>query len=383
MKHYSSASEAVRERQPQNPIICYRPHALQSAAHWFLKHFKGKILYAVKANNSPHIIKDMINAGIKAFDVAALEEIKNITPYGDMALYYMNPFKPRHMIKTAFHDYGVRDFVLDTQSELEKILQETAASPHQLNLHLRIAIPNNNAAVPLSGKFGATPDNALRLLKDIAHFSKKPGISFHVGSQCLAPQSYSHAIAQADRLSECAGITPYSLDIGGGFPVQLGIAPLAEPLDYITAIDTALHNSTRLQHCQLLAEPGRALVAESESLIVQVIHREGNMLTINDGAFGCLFEGSKMYYSLPYPIRLLTHNTDAPIVDFTLQGPTCDSSDMLPGPYSLPDNVAEGDWLEIGNIGAYGSVLSSRFNGFGEYDTIILKDAPLLSRYNV
>ena len=47
----------------------------------------------------------------------------------------------------------------------------------------------------------------------------------------------------------------------------------------------------------------------------------------------------------------------------------------------LPACVREGDYIEIGQIGAYGRVLANRFNGFGEYDEVILTDEPMLSMY--
>jgi len=133
--------------------------------------------------------------------------------------------------------------------------------------------------------------------------------------------------------------------------------------------------------CELLCEPGRALVAEAESVIVRVDARRGNALYVNDGAFGTLFDAA--YSGFRFPARLITTSgrEREPKAEFALYGPTCDSSDYLPGPFLLPECVREGDYVEIGQIGAYGRVLANRFNGFGEYDEVVLTDEPMLSMY--
>ena len=118
----------------------------------------------------------------------------------------------------------------------------------------------------------------------------------------------------------------------------------------------------------------------AESLIVRVDARRGNALYVNDGAFGTLFDAA--YSGFRFPARLVaTSRKMKPDAEFALYGPTCDSSDYLPGPFVLPDCVGEGDYIEIGQIGAYGRVLANRFNGFGEYDEAVLTDEPMLSMY--
>ena len=116
-------------------------------------------------------------------------------------------------------------------------------------------------------------------------------------------------------------------------------------------------------------------------MIVRVDARRDHALYINDGAFGTLFDAA--YSSFRFPARLIgapARKREAE-AEFSLYGPTCDSSDYMPGPFVLPESVTEGDYLEIGQIGAYGRVLANRFNGFGEYEEVVLEDAPLLSMY--
>ena len=115
-------------------------------------------------------------------------------------------------------------------------------------------------------------------------------------------------------------------------------------------------------------------------MIVRVDARRGNTLYVNDGAFGTLFDAA--YSGFRFPARLVaTSRMMKPDAEFALYGPTCDSSDFLPGPFVLPDCVDEGDYIEIGQIGAYGRVFANRFNGFGKYDEVVLTDEPMLSMY--
>jgi ornithine decarboxylase len=133
--------------------------------------------------------------------------------------------------------------------------------------------------------------------------------------------------------------------------------------------------------CELMCEPGRALVAEAESVIVRVDARRDHLLYINDGAFGTLFDAA--YLGFRFPARLMPSSRRKlkSLAEFTLYGPTCDSDDHMPGPFLLPDCVREGDYIEIGQIGAYGRVMATHFNGFGEYDEVVLTDEPMLSMY--
>ena len=130
-----------------------------------------------------------------------------------------------------------------------------------------------------------------------------------------------------------------------------------------------------------MCEPGRALVSEAESLIVRVEARRGNDLFINDGGYGILFDAAHLGWV--YPARLVSRE-QAPgeaMAPFALWGPTCDSIDYMKGPFHLPAGIKEGDYLEIGNVGAYGRAIAGDFNGYGKYDEAILNDEPMLTMY--
>jgi ornithine decarboxylase len=380
MDVFTSAAELLRNRRPERPVLALRPHAAQRAAKWFLTNFPGRVLYAAKANDAPQVIEALVEAGITAFDVASLVEIERVAPIEGAELYFMNPIKSRGAIVRAYRDFGVRHFAFDSEEELGKIVEETGGAS-DLTLFLRIACPNTHSLIPLEGKFGVPPAEAAALLLRARQIARRLGITFHVGSQAVVPVAFGEALKQVGQLIVESGVLVDAIDIGGGFPSRY---PHSDPPELANFMDEVVRAADELavrHSCELLCEPGRALVAEAESVIVRVDARRDNALYINDGAFGTLFDAAFSGFRFPARLITSTRRKSKSLTEFALYGPTCDSMDHLPGPFLLPDSVREGDYLEIGQIGAYGRVLANRFNGFGEYDEVILTDEPMLSMY--
>ncbi|HXG78695.1 MAG TPA: type III PLP-dependent enzyme [Methyloceanibacter sp.] len=380
MDVFTSAAELLRRRQPERPVLALRPHAAYRAANWFLANFPGRVLYAAKANDAAPIIGALVEAGVRAFDVASLVEIERLAGVPDAELYFMNPVKSRGAIARAYREFGVRRFAFDSDEELDKIVAETGGAG-DLTLFLRVACPNTHSLIPLEGKFGAPGAEAPALLLRARQIAHRLGITFHVGSQAVVPAAFGEALRQIGQLIVTSGVLVDAVDIGGGFPSRYPHSDPPELRTFMEEIARAADELAVKHSCELLCEPGRALVAEAESVIVRVDARRGNALYVNDGAFGTLFDAA--YSGFRFPARLVTtgRRKTKPLAEFVLYGPTCDSSDYLPGPFVLPESVREGDYIEIGQIGAYGRVLANRFNGFGEYDEAILKDEPMLSMY--
>jgi len=381
MDVFTSAAELLRHRRPERPVLALRPHAASRAAAWFLANFPGRVLYAAKANDTPQVIDALVEAGIAAFDVASLVEIQRMAGVLGAELYFMNPIKSRGAISRAYREFGVRRFAFDSADELDKVLEETDGAD-DLTLFLRIACPNTHSLIPLEGKFGASQEEAPALLLKARQRATRLGITFHVGSQAVVPAAFGEALHQVGQLILSSGVLVDAIDIGGGFPARY---PHSDPPALASFMEEIVKASDELavkHNCELLCEPGRALVAEAESVIVRVDARRGNALYVNDGAFGTLFDAA--YSGFRFPARLVTPErvgTASPEAEFALYGPTCDSSDYLPGPFVLPSCVAEGDYLEIGQVGAYGRVLGNRFNGFGVFDEVVLMDEPMLSMF--
>jgi ornithine decarboxylase len=380
MERFASADALVLARKPERPTFGLRPHAAARAARWFHDHFPGDVAYAVKANNSPFLLGALYGAGVRHFDVASLPEIEDAATIPGAILHFMHPVKSRYAIRRAFDAFGVRSFVLDSEDELEKFLDETGHCG-DLTLWVRIATQPKNSKLPLEHKFGVPVAKASKLLVKVRQVAKELGISFHVGSQTVSPDAYTAAIGDVHQLIVKAGVVLDRLDVGGGFP---SIYPKHEPLPLVAfteAIKSAFAQLPVSDRCRLMCEPGRALVAEAESLIVRVDARRGNELYINDGAYGALFDAAHVAWV--YPTRMLGHTPKAgeTLTPFSLWGPTCDSIDAMKGPFHLPESIGEGDFIEFGNIGAYGRAIAGRFNGYGAYEQAILTDEPMLSMY--
>lgn len=380
MHRYPSAHALIGASSPDRPIIGLRPHAAGRAARWFLKHFPGDVAYAYKANSSVFLLGALYGAGIRHFDVASIPEIEDAATIPGAQLHYMHPVKSRHAIRRAFSEFGVRSFALDSEEELKKILEETGGC-RDLTLWVRVAVAPHNSKIPLDRKFGATGARAARLLVKARQAARELGITFHVGSQTATPDAFVAALAEVGKLIVKAGVVLDRLDVGGGFPsiyAEQAPAPLSS---FMKAIEDGVEKLTVGERCQLMCEPGRALVAEAESLIVRVDARRGNELFINDGGYGMLFDAAHLAFN--FPVRLASRPVEAgdEMAEFSFWGPTCDTIDFMKGPFLLPAKVREGDYIEVGNTGAYGRAIAGRFNGYGAYDEAILLDEPMLTMY--
>jgi ornithine decarboxylase len=364
--------DLVATLRPEEPMTCLRRHALHANAETFVAGFPGDTMYAVKCNPDPAVLRALWEGGVRHFDCASLPEVESVRGlFAEAAIHFMHPVKSRRAIADSYTLHGVRDFVLDSQAELDKVLAETGFAA-DLGLVVRLALPAGNAKCDLSGKFGAWAEEAARLLAAARPHARTLGISFHVGSQCLDPLAWRRAIALAGETIRASGVAVEVLDVGGGFPVAYpDQAP--PPLGAFFAEIEASVDALDMPGLVLWAEPGRALVANGTSVVVQVQARRGDALYINDGVFGSL---SDCNLGFRFPTRLV-RPSEAGMADFRFWGPTCDSNDVMAGPFVLPDDVAEGDWIEIGQIGAYGACLRTRFNGFGEGKTLAVRDLPL------
>ena len=378
-----SIDAVVARARPSDPLLCLRPAALAAAARRFVDLFPGDVLYAVKCNPEPRVLPALWAGGIRHFDCASLAEIalvRKLLPASE--LHFMHPVKSRPAIRDAFHTYDVTDFAFDSADELAKILQETVpvglvGDPATLGLFVRLALPKGGAVYDLSGKFGAPLDKAVELLRAARPHAARLGIAFHVGSQCLDPDAYARAMALAGEAIVACGVPVNIVDVGGGFPVSYPdmVPPPLE--DYIAAIDAAaLPGNVRLW-----AEPGRALVAGGGSVVVQVQLRRGDTLFVNDGVYGNLSDAGALGFRFPARrIRLGEADADqGPLADFALFGPTCDSADRMRGPFRLPTDMREGDWVELGQLGAYGACLRTGFNGFGKSELVEVADPSMLA----
>lgn len=384
MRTYQLPLDLVRERPPERPVALVRPRSVSVAARWFQDNLKADVFYAVKANPSRWVVETLVEAGVRGFDVASLAEIELVRSVSaDARLAFMHPVKSRSAITRAYFDHGVRTFSLDCVEELDKILDATGGA-NDLNLIVRMAVSADGAAYTLSGKFGVSRDQAPALLLATrqAVVDGLMGVSFHVGSQCMRPTAYQAAMAQVGRSISRAGVIVDIVDVGGGFPsVYPGMVP-PDLNEYAEAIHRGFNEMPVSETTELWCEPGRALVAESSSVLARVDLRKGDALYLNDGSYGSLFDATHSRW--PFPTKLVRDGeSSTDLKAFQFYGPTCDSIDHMPGPFWLPADVREGDFIEIGMLGAYGVAMTTGFNGYGEHDVAVVEDAPMASLYGL
>ena len=381
MQKFNGVEELINKLKPIDPVYCIRPKSIEVACNWFTKNFPGKVLYAVKTNPHESVIKRIKNNGIDKFDIASIEEIKIIKKIAPSAeCFYMNTIKNREHIREAYFNYNIKSFALDTKDELLKIIEATD-NAKDLNLFVRISVSNEHAEIDLSKKFGALSFEASALLRLTRAHAKKIGLSFHVGSQCMHPISYTKGIGEIGNIIRRTKIIPDFIDVGGGFPT---IYPDLRPqsLDsYMFEIKKALANLKLKEQPEIMCEPGRALVAESGSTIVKVVLRKKQKLYINDGTYGSLFDAG--YPNIIYPTKIFPNGrmVSKKLTAFNFYGPTCDSMDYMKGPFVLPNNIKEGDYIELGQTGAYGITFRTKFNGFFSDQIFEVEDKPIMSMY--
>ena len=384
MQKFKSVEELVNQLRPDKPVYCIRKNSILSAAQYFQKKFPGKILYAVKTNPHEEVIKTIIKSGIDQFDVASIEEIKTVRKFSQSAkCSYMHTVKSKESIHEAYFKYGIRTFALDTKDELTKIIRNTN-NAKDLELFVRVAVSNEHAEIDLSKKFGALNSEAVGLLRLVKQHAKKIGLSFHVGSQCMHPISYHKGIVEIGSIIKKTKIIPDYINVGGGFPT---IYPdlIPQSLDnYLREIKKSLEDLNLDNKTQIICEPGRALVAESGSTIVRVNLKKKQKLYINEGTYGTLFDAGNP--NIVFPSKMIKESSNKIIskklTAFDFYGPTCDSMDYMKGPFLLPNNIKENDYIELGQLGAYGLTFRTQFNGFFSDEIYEVEDKPIMTLYD-
>lgn len=327
--------------------------------------------YAVKANAEPTIVRTLYEEGA-SFDVASMPEFllvyENIKDLPKQArqdfiwdkIIYANPIKTPKTLE-ELDQYKP----LVTYDNLEEIKKVKRHAP-RAGLVLRIKVPNTGSVVELSSKFGASPGEAVDLIQ--AAFDAGlvvEGLSFHVGSQCSNFTNYVQALQLIEGIFKEAWDRGYSqvkiLDIGGGFP-----APYDEhtrPFRQLAKLLNAEFNRLFPPHMEILAEPGRFLVATAATLVAEIIGkavRDGKLCYyINDGVYHT-FSGV-IFDHIQYHFKAFRNGSTQICSVF---GPTCDALDTVSLAENLPEDLEIGDLLYSENVGAYTHASSTYFNGF-------------------
>ena len=379
---YKDVPELLRLSAPDYPVHCFSPVDLQERVQLFKQQFPGQVGFAVKSNGESLIVEHLVKAGLDFFDAASIHEIALVRSFDAHArILYDNPIKSRDEIETAYYRHGVRSFALDDEVELEKIKSLIGQDP-ELQLSVRFKIRGSYAAQDLNTKFGASPEQASDLLRKVQQAGYQAALTFHPGSQCYTPSAYKDFIYAAAMIAKKAGVRINMLNVGGGFPANYLNSEIPPLADYFSAIDEQFNRYFCKEECELVCEPGRALVASSGSLLCRVKHRrhDDKVIFINDGIYGGFMEQLVAYFKLPLKVyrnsKLLLDSPE----DFLVYGPTCDPSDCFQEKIQLPASIEEGDWIEFGLTGAYGSATSTRFNGYSSEEYVVVEKGTSFQR---
>jgi ornithine decarboxylase len=336
----------------------------------FRKHFpRVQVYYAVKVNSDPNIVETFYKLG-GSFDVASVQEFRTVHQFIEHLpakerqdfiwdkIIYANPIKPIETLQEL--DQYKPLVTYDNQEEVKKIAKH---APHA-GLALRLRVPNTGSMVELSSKFGALPGEAVDLIEHAhEHGLVVEGISFHVGSQCTNHENYIQALhlcANVFAEAKARGYTLKLLDIGGGFPAAYD----ASVPKFGVLAKKINHELNRLfpKEVEILAEPGRFLVASSGTAVCKIIGKaiRGDKLCyyVDDGVYhtysGIIFDHCTYH--------LKAFKKGAPQI-CAVFGPTCDALDTISLAEQLPE-LEIGDYLYSENIGAYSAASSTHFNGF-------------------
>jgi ornithine decarboxylase len=325
--------------------------------------------YAVKANPAPEIVRTLFQAGA-SFDVASFPEFMLVydlikkRPAAERQAFvwdkiiYANPIKPKETLQALDKYKPLVTF--DNRVEIDKVREH---APHA-GLLLRLRVPNTGSMVELSSKFGCEPGDAVHLVEE-AHASGLvvEGLSFHVGSQCTNFENYVQALNMAAAVRTEAlsrGFDMKILDIGGGFPVRYNrhVPPFSELARILNAeIDRLFPKET-----EILAEPGRFLVATAVTAVARVIGQ-----AVRDGK-PCYYVDDSVYHTFsglifdhcPYHFKAFRKGRTEVCAVF---GQTCDGLDTISQSELLPQLRLD-DLVYSDNIGAYSNASSTWFNGF-------------------
>ena len=356
----------IAQEAPDEPLFCFSPRQAHNVARRFRAGFPGTVTYAVKSNPTPDLVRAFVEVGITAFDVASTAEmalVRTILP--DATLHYNNPIRSEAEIRQAISAFDVRHFAIDDMAGLERIAAHVA-DPGAVELSVRLRPARNMAMHDFRSKFGSEPAEAAKLLKVVAERGFRPALTFHPGSQCTDPAAFVALIFDAAGVAHTAGVTPRTINVGGGFPAPYADTD-APPLErYFADIRHAFERSFDRDKTRLVCEPGRALSAPAMSLLTRVKHiRENGDIFLNDGIYGGLMELYMAPIRLPVRVWRDGHPLSGVKSDRRIYGPTCDPIDVLSEPVALPDAIRVGDWVEFGMIGAYGIATTTAFNGYG------------------
>ena len=331
-----------------------------------------ELAYAVKANPHPDVLALLVDEGA-SFDLASVGELDACVAAGARAgaLTWGNPVKKAADVRAALAA-GVTRFTTDAPADVDLLAREAPG----VAVCVRLAVGDEGSATPFAGKFGAGEDDAVALLaRARAAGLRADGVGFHAGSQQTDPHAWDRGITLAAAVAARLGAdAPDELNLGGGFPTPHAGGDVPSPAACGGAVRAALDRVAPRWRPRLVAEPGRAVVADAGVLhaeVVLVAERAGRRWVYLDVG---RYQGLAETENEMIVYRLRTPGRDGPVGPVVLAGPTCDGDDVLyrRADVRLPLDLAAGDVVEFLGAGAYtASYASVGFNGLPPLPTVV------------
>lgn len=296
-----SPQEHLRANAPDQPVFYFSPSALRDKVADFTGGFPGKVTFAVKANPDGAVIANLAGSGIAELDVASPVEIDLIRRcMPGAALNYNNPVRSVAEIKHAVAA-GVSSYSVDCAGELGKLVGQLRGK--QVEISVRFKLPVAGAVYDFGSKFGAEPDVAIELLRDVAKLGFVPSLTFHPGTQCGDPQAWDSYIRMAAEIAGQSGVKIRRLNVGGGFPSHRIVGDGPDLASIFATIGGVTKECFGANVPELLCEPGRGLVADAYSVAVRVkaIRGDGSVF-LNDGIYGCFAENPAIAKTTCHPV---------------------------------------------------------------------------------
>ena len=361
----------VARTRPDHPVLYLSPRGLQANARRFQQGFPGLVTYAVKANHRAEVLDNLVAAGIRAFDVASPAEMAAVRKArANAVLHYNNPVRSAAEVAEGIR-HKVASWSVDDAGELDKL----HSLPADSEIAVRFALPVKGAAYDFGDKFGASPEQAVELLRRVVETGHRPALCFHPGTQCEEKGVWQHYIAEAARIAGIAGVRIARLNVGGGFAAdRTGTPPDLEAV--FQAISRSVRENFGPRAPALICEPGRAMVSEGFTLAARVkaLRACGGTVFLNDGIYGGLTDMRDMGLTgRVQVIDSLGQRREGKVTPRTVFGPTCDSLDRLPGRLGLPCDMQVGDYVLFDGLGAYSVAMSTAFNGYGLRDIVTVR----------
>ncbi|WP_420589159.1 diaminopimelate decarboxylase [Bacterioplanoides sp.] len=334
------------------------------------------VCYAVKANSNLAVLNVLAKQGA-GFDIVSLGELERVLAAGGDAnkVVFSGVGKQAAEMQRAL-EVGVYCFNVESEAELERLSEVASRIGKTAHVSLRVNPDVDAQTHPYistglkDNKFGIDINEAPRVYakaKDLPGLDIK-GVDCHIGSQLTEISPFMDALdrvlALVDNLAE-QGINIEHLDLGGGLGVTYRDETPASAGEYIAAIKNRLaQRADGGKQFKLIFEPGRSVAANAGVFLTQVEYLKLNdhkNFAIIDGAMNDLIRPS--LYSAWQDIKPLAETSDAPVRDYDLVGPVCETGDFLGKDRELP--LAAGDLVAVMSAGAYGFVMASNYNSRG------------------